>query len=209
MASNLNSEFNYRYQVMGCTPWEKLKNLKNFLIGRKEAAAMEKVFDMKHRAFIEEFEDLKKDPNVKPYVILRKEAEVIESLEHLENQKHAFQLAHAEVAILEKLIAELYVELNPTRLYYEDGSPYSDDEMFEVNANLEFTVMIGREIQSEIIANGRPSAAKILNAMSNPQTLEMLQCIGLIPPEISLLTHTEIFEKLSNDNKNSTNLLDE
>jgi hypothetical protein len=69
--------------------------------------------------------------------------------------------------------------------------------------------MIGREIQSEIIANGRPSAAKILNAMSNPQTLEMLQCIGLIPPEISLLTHTEIFEKLSNDNKNSTNLLDE
>ena len=25
MASNLNSEFNYRYQVIGNTPWEKLK----------------------------------------------------------------------------------------------------------------------------------------------------------------------------------------
>jgi hypothetical protein len=25
MASNLNSEFNYRYQVIGSTPWEKLK----------------------------------------------------------------------------------------------------------------------------------------------------------------------------------------
>ena len=209
MASNLNSEFNYRYQVMGCTPWEKLKNLKNFLVGRKEAAAMEKVAEMKHQAFIEEFEDLKKDPTVKPYVILKKEAEIIEYDEHFENQRHAFQLARSEVAILEKLIAELYIELESTRLYSEDGTPYSDDEMFEVNANLEFTVMIGREIQSEIIANGRPSAAKILNAMSNPQTLEMLQCVGLIPPEISLLTHTEIFEKLSNDNKNSTNLLDE
>ncbi len=32
MASNLNSEFNYRYQVIGSTPWEKLKTLKGFLV---------------------------------------------------------------------------------------------------------------------------------------------------------------------------------
>jgi hypothetical protein len=41
MASNLNSEFNYRYQVIGNTPWEKLKTLKGFLVGRKRAAVLE------------------------------------------------------------------------------------------------------------------------------------------------------------------------
>ncbi len=41
MASNLNSEFNYRYQVIGSTPWEKLKTLKGFLVGTKRAAVLE------------------------------------------------------------------------------------------------------------------------------------------------------------------------
>ncbi len=50
MASNLNSEFNYRYQVIGSTPWEKLKTLKGFLEGRKRAAALEKVAELKHKA---------------------------------------------------------------------------------------------------------------------------------------------------------------
>ena len=50
MASHLNSEFNYRYQVNGETPWEKLKQLQNFLESRKRAAALEKVADLKRRA---------------------------------------------------------------------------------------------------------------------------------------------------------------
>ena len=41
MTSNLNSEFNYHYQVIGSTPWEKLKTLKGFLVGRKRAAVLE------------------------------------------------------------------------------------------------------------------------------------------------------------------------
>lgn len=49
--------------------------------------------------------------------------------------------------------------------------------MFEANANNEFTAMIGKEIYAEIIANGRPSAAKIRNAMSSPQTWKELQSI--------------------------------
>ena len=28
MASKLNTEFNYRYQVIGDTPWERIKTLK-------------------------------------------------------------------------------------------------------------------------------------------------------------------------------------
>ena len=91
------------------------------------------------------------------------------------------------------------MEVEPTRLKHEDGTPYTDDEMFEANANLEFTVMIGREIQAEIIANGRPSPAKLLNAMSNPQTLDMLKQVGLVPQETVLLTQSDIPLQLTNN----------
>ena len=64
--------------------------------------------------------------------------------------------------------------------------------MFEANANYEFTVTIGREIQAEILVNGRPSPAKLLNAMSNPQTLQMLQGIGFVPKEAVLLTTKDV-----------------
>jgi hypothetical protein len=70
--------------------------------------------------------------------------------------------------------------------------------MFEANANYEFTVTIGREIQSEIIAMGRPSPAKLLNAMSNPQTLESLMQVGLVPQGTVLLEQKDIMLQLSN-----------
>jgi hypothetical protein len=191
MASNLNSEFNYRYQVMGSTPWEKLKHLQNFLVGRKRAAVLERCSELKYQAKLAELEHLKTVPAL-PHVILNLQAEILELESHLDDQAHAFQLNRTEIAILERLIAELYVEVEPTRLAHSDGTPYTDDEMFEANANLEFTVMIGREIQAEIIANGRPSPAKLLNAMSNPQTLEMLKQVGLVPQETVLLTQSDI-----------------
>jgi hypothetical protein len=76
--------------------------------------------------------------------------------------------------------------------------------MFEANANLEFTVTVGRELQSEIIANGRPSPAKLLNAMSNPQTLEMLKSVGLVPEGTILLEDNTLLLAL----KNKENLLE-
>jgi len=60
--------------------------------------------------------------------------------------------------------------------------------MFEANAANEFTVHIGKEIQAEMIANGRPSPAKIRNAMSNPHTWNALKQIGMIPKEAKILT---------------------
>jgi len=59
--------------------------------------------------------------------------------------------------------------------------------MYEANAANEFTVNIGREIQAEMIANGRPSAAKLRNAMSNPHTWNALKGIGLIPKDTKIL----------------------
>ena len=203
MASNLNSEFNYRYQVIGNTPWEKIKTLQGFLVGRKRAAVLEEVADLKYQAKLEELKHLK-TVSALPHIILNLQAEIIELESHLDDQKHAFELNRKEIQILEKLLAELYTEVEPTRLRHEDGTFYTDDEMFEANANYEFTVMVGREIQSEIIANGRPSPAKLLNAMSNPQTLQSLMMVGLVPQNTVLLEQKDIMLQLGNQSSSVT-----
>jgi hypothetical protein len=202
MASNLNSEFNYRYQVIGSTPWEKIKTLKGFLEGRKRAEALEKVAELKHRAKLEELKHLKQIAAL-PHVILTLEAELIELESTLEDTAHAFALNKQELVIIRKLLAELYEIAEPTRI-----PGYTDDQMFEANANNEFTVTIGREIQAEIIANGRPSPAKLLNAMSNPQTLESLKLIGLVPKETILLEKSDIDDVLKLNNINEPKLIE-
>ena len=207
MASNLNSEFNYRYQVIGSTPWEKIKTLQGFLVGRKRAAVLEEVADLKYQAKLEELKHLKTVPAL-PHILLNLQAEIIELESHLDDQKHAFELNRKEIQILEKLMAELYAEVEPTRLKHPDGTPYSDDEMFEANANYEFTVTVGRELQSEIIALGRPSPAKLLNAMSNPQTMESLMLVGLVPQGTELLEQRHIVAAIANSQASETELLE-
>jgi hypothetical protein len=197
MASNLNSEFNYRYQVIGSTPWEKIKTLQGFYVGRKRAAVLEECAELKYQAKLEELKHLKTVPAL-PHILLNLQAEILELESHLDDQKHAFELNRKEIKILEKLLAELYAEVEPTRLKHPDGTLYSDDEMFEANANYEFTVTVGREIQSEIIAMGRPSPAKLLNAMSNPQTLQSLMMVGLVPQGTVLLEQKDIMLELTN-----------
>ena len=115
------------------------------------------------------------------------QAELIELESFLPAQNESFKINKKEIAVLKKLLAELFEIAEPTRLKHEDGTPYTDDEMFEANAANEFTVMIAKEIQAEIIANGRPSPAKLKNAMSNPHTFHALQKIGFIPKEAVLL----------------------
>ena len=188
MASNLNSEFNYRYQVIGSTPWEKIKTLKGFLEGRKRAEALEKVAELKHRAKLEELKHLKQIAAL-PHVILTLEAELIELESTLEDTAHAFALNKQEIVIIKKLLAELYEIAEPTRI-----PGYTDDQMFEANANNEFTVTIGREIQAEIIANGRPSPAK-------------LKLIGLVPKETILLEKSDIDDILKLNNINEPKLI--
>jgi len=114
--------------------------------------------------------------------ILELKAEIMEAESHQVAAKEAFELNHKEIEILNKLLKELYVIAEPTRI-----KGYSDEEMFEANAANEFTVNIGREIQAEMIANGRPSPAKLRNAMSNPYTWNALKGVGLIPKETKIL----------------------
>ena len=182
MAQKLNTEFNYRYQVIGDTPWERIKTLKGFLEGRIRAQALEEVGKLKHQAKLSKLNYLKNGGEGLEHEILELKAEIIELESHQGSLEEAFELTQDEIKILKKLIKELYVIAEPTRI-----KGYTDEEMFEANAANEFTVNMGREIQSEMIANGRPSAARIRNAMSNPHTWNALKQIGLIPKQTKIL----------------------
>ena len=184
--AKLNSEFNYRYQVIGETLWEKIKTLQGFMDGRKRAAALEKVAELKRKAKFAELEHLKSLPAL-PHIILELEAEIVEMESCQEEQARNFEQNREEIKILERYLAECYELAEPTRLKHPDGKPFTDEEMFEVNAANEFTVLLAREMQAEVIANGRPSAAKIKNAMSNPITWQAVKNIGIIPAETQLI----------------------
>jgi hypothetical protein len=180
MASKFNTEFNYRYQVIGNTPWEKIKTLQGFLEGRLRAAALEEVGKLKRQAKIAKLKHLKKTGL--EHEVLELEAELLEEESFKQTEEECFKLNLDEIEILNKLLKELYVIAEPTRI-----KGYTDEEMYEANAANEFTVNIGREIQAEMIANGRPSAAKLRNAMSNPYTWNALKSVGLIPKETKML----------------------
>jgi len=182
MASKFNSEFNYRYQVIGDTPWEKIKTLQGFLEGRIRAAALEEVGNLKNQAKVSKLKHLQNGGNGLEHEILELKAEILEAVSHQATEKEAFELNTKEIEIIKKLLKELYVIAEPTRI-----KGYSDEEMWEANQANEFTVNIGREIQAEMIANGRPSPAKLRNAMSNPHTWNALKGIGLIPKETKIL----------------------
>jgi hypothetical protein len=182
MAQKFNTEFNYRYQVIGDTPWERIKTLKGFLEGRIRAQALEEVGKLKYQAKLSKLNYLKNGGEGLEHEILELKAEIIETESHEKTLKEAFELTKDEIKILKKLLKELYDMAEPTRI---EG--YTDEQMFEANAANEFTVNMGREIQSEMIANGRPSAARIRNAMSNPYTWNALKQVGLIPKQTKIL----------------------
>jgi len=183
MAEKFNSEFNYRYQVAGNTPWERIKTLKGFLEGRIRALALEEVGKLKYQAKLAKLKHLKNGGKGLEHEILELKAEILEVESHEETLKEAYELTRDEIKILKKLLKELYAIAEPTRI-----KGYTDEQMFEANAANEFTVSIGKEIQAEMIANGRPSPAKIGNAMSNPYTWNALKEIGMIPKEAKILT---------------------
>jgi len=181
MAQKLNTEFNYRYQVIGETIWEKIKTLRGFLIGRKRAVVLEEVDRLKHKAKIAKLDYLRSTTNL-AHETLTLEAEIMEADSHLQDAHEGYRLNEQEVEMLERLLAEAYTVAEPTRI-----PGYTDEQMYEANAANEFTVWVAREMHAEIIANGRPSPAKLRNAMSCPQAWAACKAIGLIPAEACIL----------------------
>ena len=200
MATKLNSEFNYRYQVIGETPWEKIKTLKGFLEGRIRAAALEEVAELKFQAKIEELEYLRKSGGLL-HVILNLQAEILELKSHLSIQAEAFLLNKEEIEIIKRVLKDTYEIAEPTRI-----AGYTDEQMFEANAMNEYTTLLCREIQSELIANGRPSPAKLKNAMACPQTFEVVKLLGLVPKDAMVLGDQN--ENLYLEYKQTTNYLE-
>ena len=183
MPSKFNSEFNYKYQVIGCTPWERIKILKGFLEGRVRAVALEEVSHLQHDALLAEMAFLK-TTGAPEHEQMRLQAKILESASSMVIVDEAYELNRQEIEILNRLLAECYEMAEPTRI---EG--YSDEEMFEVNASHEFAVTTMREMQSEIIANGRPNPATVLHAMNNPHVLTAILQSGLLPADaIPLLT---------------------
>jgi hypothetical protein len=184
--AKLNSEFNYKHQVIGETVWEKIKTLHGFLDGRKSAAALEKSAELRTEAVYEKLKYLK-ETKAPLHLILELDADIIEMQASIDQSTKNFKDNLDEIKIIEKCLNELYAIAEPTRLKHENGTPYSDEEMFEANAANEFTVWLAREMQAEIMANGQPSAARIKNAMSNPITWNTLKQIGIIEPNVKFL----------------------
>lgn len=197
MPQKLNTEFNYRYQTLGDTPWAKIQNLKGFLEGRVRAVALETVTHLKHDAKVAELKHLK-ETKAPLHEILLKQAEMVEAESHMIVVDEAYELNRQEIKILNKVLAELYVIAEPTRI-----AGYSDEEMFEANAAAEFTANTLRAMQSEIVANGRPFPATVLHAMSNPDTLLAAVNSGLFPADVVklMLTTPPVF--LTANNKQS------
>ena len=183
MPSKFNTEFNYKYQVMGCTPWERIKILKGFLEGRIRAVALEECSHLQHNSLVAEMAYLK-TTGAPEHEQMRLQAKIVESVSHMVIVDEAYELNRQEIEILNRLLAECYEMAEPTRI---EG--YTDEEMFEVNASHEFAVTTMREMQSEIIANGRPNPATVLHAMNNPHVLTAVLQSGLLPADaIPLLT---------------------
>lgn len=181
MASKYNTEFNYRYQVKGETVWEKIKTLKGFLEGRELARDSEQVSDLRYQAMKAKLQYLQ-ETNGLEHEILELRANILEHENLKKVQDDAMELNKQEIEILQRVLAECYVIAEPSRI-----PGYTDEQMFEVNAANEFTAMIGLDIYSEILANGRPSPAKLRNAMSNPATWEALKVAGLVPQDAKML----------------------
>ena len=78
MASKLNTEFNYRYQVIGDTAWEKIKTLKGFLEGRVRAAVLEQVSELKYQSSLAKLKRLESEAGLQED-ILELKAEIMET----------------------------------------------------------------------------------------------------------------------------------
>tara|TARA_R110000796_G_scaffold180856_2_gene297396 strand:- start:193 stop:825 length:633 start_codon:yes stop_codon:yes gene_type:complete len=177
MPSKLNTEFNYRYLVIGDTVWEKIKTLQGFLEGRVSARALEEAAHLKHDAKLAKMEWMK-EMNAPLHEQLVMQAELLELATVTDVTDKAYELNRQEIVILEKLLAECYEIAEPTRIH-----GYTDEQMFEENAANEFTTNTLREMQSEIAATGRPFPATVLHVMSNPHTLNIAIKSGFFPEE--------------------------
>jgi len=191
MASKYNSEFNYRFLVEGETIWAKIKTLQGFLEGRIRAKGLEEIGKLKLEAKREEYENSEKTKSPS-WIVKKLKVELMEAENWIASENDGFCKNNEEIEILEKLLAEAFEIAEPTRI-----NGHSDEQMWEANQANEYTVKVAKDIQSEIIANGRPSAMTVRQAMSAPETWEAVKQIGLVPNDCHLITGSNDPQKIT------------
>ena len=182
MASKYNSEFNYRFLVEGETIWAKIKTLQGFLEGRIRAKGLEEIGKLKLDAKREKLANAE-STNASSWEIKTLKVELMEAENWLASENDGFRKNDEEIEILEKLLVEAFEIAEPTRI-----NGFSDEQMWETNQANEYTLKVAKDMQSEIIANGRPSAMTVRQAMSAPETWEAVKKIGLVPDDCHLIT---------------------
>ena len=165
---------------MGETIWAKIQYLLGFLEAKKRGVALEAVHTKKKEAKVAKLAYLQEHWPL--HEALELEAEMMEIESTRLDTEHAYRLNIEELAMLNRLLEEAYELAEPTRIAW-----YSDEDMFEANACLEFTTVLAREIQSDILSMGRPSSAHFKNAMSNPVTWQALMTAWLIPEWVKII----------------------
>ncbi len=191
MASKYNSEFNYRFLVEGETIWAKIKTLQGFLEGRIRAKGLEEIGKLKLDAKREKLANAE-STNASSWDIKLLKIEVMEAENWLTSETDGFHKNDEEIEILEKLLVEAFEIAEPTRI-----TGFSDEEMWEANQSNEFTLKVAKDMQSEIIANGRPSPMTVRQAMSAPETWEAVKKIGLVPNDCHLITGSNDPQKIT------------
>jgi len=190
MASKYNSEFNYRYLVEGETIWAKIKTLQGFLEGRIRARGLEEIGELKLEAKREEYTNAEKT-KAPSWIVKKLKVELMEAENWLASENDGFRKNDEEIKILEKLLAEAFEIAEPTRI-----NGHSDEQMWEANQANEYTMKVAKDMQSEIIANGRPSPMTVRQAMSAPETWEAVKKIGLVPNDCHLITGSNDPQKI-------------
>ena len=120
------------------------------------------------------------------HVILNLRAEILELDSWRREQDILYREVQNEIRCIEQLLKEYYALVDPFR-----PGGYTDEMMYELNAANEYTVMIARDIQSEIIAHGKPTAASVRHALNNPTTFYALQKMGLMPIDAKILVGSD------------------
>jgi hypothetical protein len=184
--ARLNSKFNYLAQVEGSTIWKRLDTLDGFICGRERAIALREVNRLEGEALDEEIAYTKENLPAWEYKrLLAKKVERESTAVQLEKD---FKLAEVELQDLKEIYAQLEAEVEHTRLKHADGTPYTNSEMYEVNAELEFVTMLAKDAQAEIITQGRPSKATVRNLMNCPLGVQLLRSIpNLIPEDLKII----------------------
>lgn len=164
MGDRINREAVYRYVIDGLTPWEKLKNVRNFLEDRREAMRMAQI-DLEIQELKREKLRESEDPLDKLYL---KRAEAQD-----EGSQDVFQKLQDEIDFLENYERECQAEAEPTR---HPGK--SDDEMYEINYEFEMATRCVLDFRADLIAYGRPSQETAKKFMRFPPAVRLARSLG-------------------------------